>query len=67
MRGAVCVFPPGEDKPTWIPDPYVKPVDSTFKESSKEAVGGNDDGQHPGESHSSGADCVEPGKEPPQY
>ena len=49
--GVVCVFPPGEDKPIWI----LEPVDSTFKGSNNETMDGNDDGQHPGESHSSGA------------
>ena len=56
--GDSMYFLPGEDKPIWIPvDSTFKGrlMDSTFKGSNNEAMDGNDDGQHPGESHSSRA------------
>ena len=43
----------------------IRLMGSTVKGSNNEAMDGNDDGQHPGESHSSRANCMESGKEPP--
>ena len=67
VRGAVCVFPPGMDKPIWVPERYVRAVENDGKGSCDEPE--NDTchslDEPPGESQSSGKHCVKPGKEPP--
>ena len=67
VRGAVCVFPPGTDKPIWVPERYVRAVENDEKGSCDEPE--NDTchslDEPPGESQSSRKHCVKPGKEPP--
>ena len=36
VRGAVCVFPPGTDKPAWVPERYVQAVENDGKGSCDE-------------------------------
>ena len=63
VRGAVCVFPPGMDKPIWVPERYVQAVENDKKGSCDEP---ENDTCHsldalPGESQSSRKHCVKPG------
>ena len=62
VRGAVCVFPPGTDKPIWVPEQYVRAVENDGKGSCDEPE--NDTchslDEPPGESQSSGKHCVKP-------
>ena len=41
VRGAVCVFPPGVDKPIWVPEQSVRPVTQDEDRDAPSASGGD--------------------------
>ena len=47
VRGAVCVFPPGVDKPIWVPERCVRPV-TQDEDHNAPSASGDDSGNNNG-------------------
>ena len=58
VRGAVCVFPPGVDKPIWVPERCVRPVTQDEDHSAPSASG--DDSGNNNKSMSDGESAEKP-------
>ena len=45
VRGAVCVFPPGVDKPIWVPEQCIRPV-TQDEDHNAPSASGDDSGNN---------------------
>lgn len=42
VRGAVCVYPPGAEKPIWLPEKCIRPAEEIDKNASVDTVANDD-------------------------